>query len=114
MMGVYYALTEQRIPYMRDKTLDDRFFILTLFAVAMEAEKQMLNAKDTLLQAALPVGLPRSITARCTGSSRIILRTGASSGLPTRAFPIRLRLWKLQLSAGLCGCHDCLSENSGI
>ena len=56
--GRYYALTEQRIPYMRDKTLDDRFFILTLFAVAMEAEKQMLNAKDTLLQAALPVGLP--------------------------------------------------------
>ena len=56
--GRYYALTEQRIPYMRDKTLDDRFFILTLFAVAMEAEKQMLNTKDTLLQAALPVGLP--------------------------------------------------------
>jgi len=46
--GRYYALTEQRIPYMRDKTLDDRFFILTLFAVAMEAEKQMLNTKDTL------------------------------------------------------------------
>ena len=42
---------------MRDKTLDDRFFILTLFAVAMEAEKQMLNAKDTLLQAVLPAVL---------------------------------------------------------
>ena len=55
--GRYYALTEQRIPYMRDKTLDDRFFILTLFAVAMEAEKQMLNAKDTLLQAVLPAVL---------------------------------------------------------
>ena len=34
--GRYYALAEQRIPYMRDKTVDDRFFILTLFAVAME------------------------------------------------------------------------------
>ena len=56
--GRYYALTGQRIPYMRDKTLDDRFFILTLFAIAMEAEKQMLNAKDTILQAVLPVGLP--------------------------------------------------------
>ena len=43
---------------MRDKTVDDRFFILTLFAVAMEAEKQMLNAQDTILQAVLPVGLP--------------------------------------------------------
>ncbi len=43
---------------MRDKMVDDRFFILTLFAVAMEAEKQMLNAQDTILQAVLPVGLP--------------------------------------------------------
>ena len=56
--GRYYALAEQRIPYMRDKTVDDRFFILTLFAVAMEAEKQMLNAQDTILQTVLPVGLP--------------------------------------------------------
>ncbi len=56
--GRYYALAEQRIPYMRDKTVDDRFFILTLFAVAMEAEKQMLNAQDTIIQAVLPVGLP--------------------------------------------------------
>ena len=54
----YYALAEQRIPYMRDKTVDDRFFILTLFAVAMEAEKQMLDTQDTILQAVLPVGLP--------------------------------------------------------
>ena len=38
--GRYYALTEQRIPYMRDKTVDDRFFILTLFGIAMEAENR--------------------------------------------------------------------------
>ncbi len=56
--GRYYTLTEQRIPYMRNKTVDDRFFILTLFAVAMEAEKQMITAKDAILQAVLPVGLP--------------------------------------------------------
>jgi plasmid segregation protein ParM len=88
--GRYYALAEQRIPYMRDKTVDDRFFILTLFAVAMEAEKQMLNAQDTILQAVLPVGLPpRSITAHCTGSSRIISGAGASRGSPIRASPIR-------------------------
>ena len=53
--GRYYALAEQRIPYMRDKTVDDRFFILTLFAVAMEAEKQMLDTQDTILQAVLPI-----------------------------------------------------------
>lgn len=56
--GRYYALTEQRIPYMRDKTVDDRFFILTLFGIAMEAEKQALCQNDVILQAELPVGLP--------------------------------------------------------
>ncbi len=36
--GRFYSLSEQRIPYMRDKTADDRFFILTLFAVFKELE----------------------------------------------------------------------------
>lgn len=34
--GKYYTLTDQRIPYMRDKTVDERYFILTLFAVGFE------------------------------------------------------------------------------
>ena len=36
--GKYYSLTEKRIAYMRDKTEDDRFYILTLFAIAGELE----------------------------------------------------------------------------
>lgn len=36
--GKFYALTDQRIPYRRDKTEDERFFILTLFAIAYEIE----------------------------------------------------------------------------
>ena len=31
--GRYYTLTDQRIPYRRDKTEDERFFVLTLFAM---------------------------------------------------------------------------------
>ena len=38
--GKYYTLSKQRIPYMRDKTVDDRFFILTLFAIAFELQGQ--------------------------------------------------------------------------
>lgn len=56
--GRYYSLTEQRIPYMRDKTLDDRFFILTLFGIAMEASKKIAIEKDMILQIDLPIGLP--------------------------------------------------------
>ena len=54
----YYSLTDQRIPYMRDKTGDDRFFILTLFAIAMEAEWQGVLNENSVLQISLPVGLP--------------------------------------------------------
>ena len=43
---------------MRDKTADDRFFILTLFGIAMEAERQAFCKEDTILQVSLPVGLP--------------------------------------------------------
>ena len=32
----YYQLSDQRIPYHRDKTEDDRYFILTLFGIAKE------------------------------------------------------------------------------
>jgi len=31
--GKYYSLTEKRISYLRDKTEDDRFYVLTLFAM---------------------------------------------------------------------------------
>ena len=34
--NTYYTLSTERIPYRKDKTEDDRFFILTLFALAGE------------------------------------------------------------------------------
>lgn len=58
--GKYYTLTNQRIPFHRDKTEDDRFFILSLFAIAYEMEAcaagVLPGEADTQLQ--LAVGLP--------------------------------------------------------
>ena len=56
--GKYYSLTERRISYLRDKTEDDRFFILTLFAIAKELEYR--NVSETLdpIDITLLVGLP--------------------------------------------------------
>ncbi|MDE6261199.1 MAG: ParM/StbA family protein [Oscillospiraceae bacterium] len=55
--GKYYTLSDKRIPYHRDKTEDDRFFILTLFAIAYE-----IQAKDeyspNVMRVQLAVGLP--------------------------------------------------------
>lgn len=56
--GKYYYLSEQRIPYMRDKTADERFFILTLFAIGMELDREKDLPKDMVVMVKLPVGLP--------------------------------------------------------
>ena len=55
--GKYYTLTDQRIPYRRDKTEDERFFVLTLFAIAYELEAVFFyGAAPVRVQ--LAVGLP--------------------------------------------------------
>ena len=56
--GKYYTLSDQRIPYIRDKTEDDRFFILTLFAIAYEINAAGRYAPDQLMDIQLAVGLP--------------------------------------------------------
>lgn len=54
--GTYWTLSGERIPYMRDKTKDDRFFVLTLFAIAKELQR--INALQPLVEAELAIGLP--------------------------------------------------------
>lgn len=56
--GRYYALSNQRIPYMRDKTEDGKFFLLTLFGIAYEIEAAKCYTKDDILDVQLAVGLP--------------------------------------------------------
>ena len=56
--GRYYSLLDERIPYRRDKTEDERFFILTLFAIAREIEKRGAYVPNTVMQIQLAVGLP--------------------------------------------------------
>lgn len=55
--GTYYTLSNQRIPYRRDKTDDERFFILTLFAIAYELQNMPLTHTETI-PIQLAVGLP--------------------------------------------------------
>ena len=55
--GKYYQVTDQRIPYRKDKTEDERFFILTLFAIAREIEEQGFFHPG-VMRVQLAVGLP--------------------------------------------------------
>lgn len=54
--GKFWTLSGQRLSYMRDKTRDDRFFILTLFAIAKEMK---FRGKFNPIESVdLAVGLP--------------------------------------------------------
>ena len=55
--GKYYTLSEKRIPYHRDKTEDERFFILTLFAIAYEIQAAGKYSPN-IMRVQLAVGLP--------------------------------------------------------
>lgn len=54
--GKFWTLASKRLPYMRDKTQDDRYFILTLFAIARELERKGQYTPTERIQ--LAVGLP--------------------------------------------------------
>lgn len=54
--GKYYSIAQKRIPYMKDKTVDDRFFILTLFAIAYELRD--LPEKKEIYDIQIAAGLP--------------------------------------------------------
>ena len=54
--GKYWTLSGRRLSYMRDKTQDDRYFILTLFAIAKELESSGYYQHVERIQ--LAVGLP--------------------------------------------------------
>ena len=58
--GKYYTLSEKRIPYTRRKHEDERFFILTLFAIAKELETAGINPFGIARISALLIGLPPS------------------------------------------------------
>lgn len=54
--GNYYTISSKREPYKRDKTTDDKCFIMTLFAIAKELIAT--NVDDKTVDISLAIGLP--------------------------------------------------------
>jgi plasmid segregation protein ParM len=57
--GKYYTISDKRIPYLREKFVDERFYILTLFAIAFEIEDRG-RYENGVIQVKLLAGLPPS------------------------------------------------------
>ena len=54
--GTFYTLSETRMPFKADKTVDEDYFVLTLFTLALEAKSRglTLTGKDVVLGVGLP------------------------------------------------------------
>ena len=58
--GEYYTITQKRNPYLKDKTADDTYFLLTLFAIAKELSHKGQERVEIGEKIFLAVGLPPS------------------------------------------------------
>ena len=68
--GKYWTLSGKRISYMRDKTKDDRYFILTLFAIAKELQKS--DTMSPMVETDLALSLIHISCQADTGNPRIL------------------------------------------
>lgn len=68
--GKYYTLSSQRIPYCYDKTINDKYQLLTLVAVAMELIGMYPGSPSISEEINLAVGLPLQHMAKLAGNYR--------------------------------------------
>ena len=61
----YYMLSQSRVTYMQDKTANDDYFVMTLFAIVDELKTRGITAKENeAVPVILGVGLPPSHVPR--------------------------------------------------
>lgn len=77
--GKYYVLSENRIPYQRDKTHDDRFFILTLFAIVKELEENLKFSQRMSFRWIFRLGCHPSIMQNFVNGMKHILKDKGKS-----------------------------------
>ena len=83
--GTYYTLSNERIPFHKDKTEDDRFFVLTLIAIAEEITARGIGEKEQQ-HIQLAVGLPPAPpTFKAAGLLSLCMETNTT--------PSALRMW---------------------
>ena len=113
--GRYYTLTDQRIPYRRDKTEDERFFVLMLFAIAYELEAASFYGAGPV-RVQLAVGLPPAhYGAQQKRFAEYFLNRGTVSfTLHDRQYEIlidEVSCYPQSYAAGCCPVHNYKAES---
>lgn len=123
--GKYYTTTSNRIAYMRDKTVDDRFFILTLFAVAKELAYSIEHGEleyhsGGALDITLLVGLPPAHMQQLMRSFKRYLRRGGEYfGMRYGKYTFMVRFARVRVypqcyAAAIYGCKNLLDYRRTI
>ena len=117
--GKYYRTTNRRISYMEDKTADERYFILTLFAIAKELSYQQKYEgmlPKNLEEIELLVGLPPAHYGKQRKKFReYFYRNGTIVEFGYRGIPYRIVFKEVKgLYTGLCRILSSCSEETVI
>ena len=72
--GKYYLLSNRRIPYQRDKTEDERFFVLTLFAIVKELKNIRRLPRKTYCRSICQSDYRQNILRICVRSMSVTLK----------------------------------------
>jgi plasmid segregation protein ParM len=77
--GMFYTLSESRMPYKSDKTTDSEYFILTLFILALESKSRgiSINGKELILG----IGVPPADFSQQAGKFRQYFLDEAKGGV---------------------------------
>lgn len=80
--GVFYTLSDTRMPYKSDKTADNEYFILTLFILALEAKNRnvSLDGRDLILG----IGVPPADFSQQAGKFKQYFMDEAKEGVTFR------------------------------
>ena len=84
--GKYYTLSDQRVPYMWDKTADERYFILSLFGIACGMQGWI--PRSASMSSSSWGCLPPTLAPRRSGTGAIFTNMARStSGSTTGQLP---------------------------
>lgn len=94
----YYTVSNSRLPYQRDKTVNLNYFILTLFAIAYELQEAGYDLRDDVVEdVTLLVGLPPAHLSALRSAYRAYFREGEYVDFEFNNIPVTLQISKVKV-----------------
>ena len=93
--GSYYSLSRERLPYTYDKSTDDRFYGLVLFAIAQELEKKINEGMSYKPEDVFGINLVTSLPPMHVDALKDRIRKWLLKDGKTQTFTYRSRTYRI-------------------